>query len=107
MSEPLVPVTLTVSFPQKKPALTVSVDVRLRPEATMRLGGLSEAVRLEKEVAADRMTVPENPPTDASVIVAVVDEPGGIVAEGGFTLRAKPGAGDPIRVIVFTIRSVL
>ena len=107
VSELLVPITVTVSFPQKEPVFTVRVDVRLLPAARTRLDGLRETVKPEVEVVADRVTVPENPLKLATIIVVLVDEPGAMVADAGLTLRAKPGTGEPIRVIVFTMRSVL
>ena len=107
VAEPLVPVTVTVWLPQKELALTVRVEVRILPGARTRLDGLREAVKLDVNVVADRATVPENPLTLATIIVAFVDEPETMVADAGFTLRAKPGTGEPTRVIVFTMRSVL
>ena len=106
LAEPLVPVTVTVSFPQKEPVLTVRVEVRLLPLARITLDGLRVAVKLGVDVVADRATVPVNPLILATVTVAFVEEPGVIVAEAGTTLRPKPGIGEPTRVIVFTIRSV-
>src|SRR3989442_7980506 len=106
LAEPLVPVTVTVSFPQKEPVLTVRVEVRLLPPARITLDGLRVAAKLGVDVVADRATVPENPLMLATVTVAFVEEPGVIVAEAGLTLRPKPGTGEPTRVIVFTIRSV-
>jgi hypothetical protein len=106
VSEPLVPATVTVSLPLKQPVATVRVDVRLLPEARTRLDGLREAVKPDVDVVADRATVPENPLTLPTITVVFVEVPGAMVADAGFTLRAKPGTGEPLRVIVFTIRSV-
>ncbi len=97
---------MTVSLPLKQLVSTVRVDVRLLPEARTRLDGLREAVKLDVEVVADSATVPENPLTLPTITVVFVEEPGAIVAEAGFTVRPKPGTGEPMRVIVFTIRSV-
>ena len=103
---PLVPVIVTVPVPQKELALTVRVDVRLLPGARTMVDGLREAVKLDVNVVADRATVPENPLTLETITVAFVEELGPIVALAGFTLRAKPGTGEPTRLIVFTMRSV-
>jgi len=82
------------------------VDVRFPPGARTRLDGFREAVKLDVDVVTDRATVPENPLTLATATVALVEEPEATIAKAGFTLRAKPGTGDPISVIVFTMRSV-
>jgi len=107
VAEPLVPVTVTVSFPQKEPVLTVRVDVRLLPATRITLDGLREVVKLGVDVVADTSTVPKKPLMLATVTVAFIEEPGVMVAEAGLALRPKPGTGEPTRVIVFTIRSVL
>ncbi len=98
---------MTVPIPQKEPASTVRVDVKLLPGARTRLDGLREGVKLDVDAVADRATVPENPPTLETIIVAFVEELGPVTALAGFTLRAKPGTTEPTRVIVFTMRSVL
>lgn len=101
MSEPLVPVTVTVNDPAVVPVIA-SVDV---PDPEM-LAALSVAVRLGSDAVALSETVPENPFNPVIVIVEVADAPAVKLTVAGFAVMEKSGAGVTVNITVVVCTSI-
>jgi len=68
---------------------TVRVAVPDPPDERVTLDGLMETVSPEKDLLTDRVTLPEKPATDVSVIVDVLEPPTGTFTMFGDAVRVK------------------
>lgn len=90
MSEPLVPVTVTVNGPDAA-EVNVRVEDAVPPEERVTLAGLRESVGPAGETVVARETVPVKLLTLVSVTVDVAEEPAVAVTEVGLIVIAKSG----------------
>ena len=74
--------------------MTDRVAVPLPPEERETVDGLSERVRLDDELVADRATVPAKPLRLDRVIVEVAVDPALALIDVGFAETLKSGEGD-------------